>query len=279
MYVYKQSKALSESLERLKKEGKTIGFFPTMGALHKGHLSLLKEARKLNDIVVSSIFVNPTQFNNSDDLIKYPRTLEQDLILLEEHGCDFVYTPDESDVYKDEKRLNFDLGGVDLVLEGASRPGHFEGVARVVKLLFDKVQPDSAYFGLKDYQQCQVIQKLVDQFALNIELHFVPTLREDSGLAMSSRNLRLSEEQRAEAAIIYKALLHCKENFREDNMAALEKEAVEMIEMAGFNMDYFTIVDSKTLRKPAINSESGKQVALTAVFADNVRLIDNLILN
>ncbi|TNE80696.1 MAG: pantoate--beta-alanine ligase [Bacteroidetes bacterium] len=276
MDIYKNSKDLRKRIDQYKQEGKRIGFFPTMGALHAGHMRLLHAAQKSCDIVVSSIFVNPTQFNNPDDLAKYPRTLPADLLLLQTEGCDVVYTPDRDDVYADEQSFSLDLKGLDSVLEGSSRPGHFDGVARVVKLLFEKVQPDVAYFGLKDFQQCMVIRQLVEQLEMPIQLQWVETSREDSGLARSSRNVRLSDAQRNAAAVIYRALQHCKANYSFPQIAQLEKEAIRLIEAEGFTVDYFQIVESENLQP---NTASLKEpVALTAVYAGEVRLIDNLIL-
>lgn len=277
MDIYKKSKELTEGLEQHRLKGKRIGFFPTMGALHAGHMQLLKAAKTTCDVVVCSIFVNPTQFNNPDDLAKYPRTLAADLLLLQEEGCDVVYTPDREDVYANESSFSLDLMGLDRVLEGSSRPGHFDGVARVVKLLFEKVQPDVAFFGLKDFQQCMVIRQLVEQLDLPIQLQWVETSREDSGLARSSRNVRLSDADREKAAIIYQALQHCREGYAPDQITSLEKQAADMIEAAGFKVDYFQIVESATLQR---SQEPLKEpVALTAVYAGEVRLIDNLILS
>lgn len=277
MDIYKNSKELTEGLEQQRLKGKRIGFFPTMGALHAGHMQLLHAAKATCDVVVCSIFVNPTQFNNPDDLAKYPRTLAADLLLLQEEGCDVVYAPDREDVYANESSFSLDLMGLDRVLEGSSRPGHFDGVARVVKLLFEKVRPDVAFFGLKDFQQCMVIRQLVEQLTLPIQLHWVETSREDSGLARSSRNVRLSDSDREKAAIIYKALQFCRENYTPSQISSLEKQASEMIETAGFKVDYFQIVESASLQK---SQEPLKEpVALTAVYAGDVRLIDNLILS
>lgn len=277
MDIYKNSKDLQKRINQHKQEGKKIGFFPTMGALHHGHMQLLQAARKACDIVVCSIFVNPTQFNNPDDLAKYPRTLSSDLLLLQKEGCDLVYTPDKEDVYANEISFQLDLKGLDKVLEGSSRPGHFDGVARVVKLLFEKVPADLAFFGLKDFQQCMVIRQLVEQLDIPIELRWVETSREESGLARSSRNVRLSEEHHDAAAVIYKALQHCKKAYHFDKIAQLEQEAMAMIEAKGLQVDYFQIVESETLQKDPKGLK--EPVALTAVFAGDVRLIDNLILH
>ncbi len=277
MDIYKKSKELTKGLEQQRLTGKRIGFFPTMGALHAGHMQLLQAAKATCDVVVCSIFVNPTQFNNPDDLAKYPRTLAADLLLLQEEGCDVVYAPDREDVYANESSFSLDLMGLDRVLEGSSRPGHFDGVARVVKLLFEKVRPDVAFFGLKDFQQCMVIRQLVEQLELPIQLHWVETSREKNGLARSSRNVRLSDAQREKASVIYKALQHCRNNYASNHIESLENQATRMIEDAGFKVDYFQIVESATLTKS--EDPLKEPVALTAVYAGDVRLIDNLILS
>lgn len=250
-----------------------------MGALHAGHISLLHAAQKHTDISVCSIFVNPTQFNNADDLAKYPRTLEQDITLLEKEGCDILFAPEADELYAKEKEMNLEFGGLATYFEGTSRPGHFSGVARVVRLLFDCVMPDHAFFGLKDFQQCMIIRSMTEQLKMPIHLHFEPTLREVDGLAMSSRNVRLTAEQRQLAPIIYKALQKAKSSYPEQSVSAIEKEAKALIEgQGGLLVDYFQLADARTLEPLQDNDMQAEPVALAAVFAGDIRLIDNLLL-
>lgn len=279
MLTFYHPDELSTHIHTLKKEGKRIGFLPTMGALHAGHLSLLKASREACDISVCSIFVNPTQFTNPDDLAKYPRNEIVDALLLEKAGCDVLFLPNQEEIYALEKPMNVDLGALTKRFEGASRPGHFEGVARIVRILFDCVEPDKAFFGLKDYQQCLVIQTLVDQLEMSVELYFVTTERESDGLAMSSRNQRLNAAQRIEAPAIYHALLWAKGHLEQHSPKELESLCIRQIEEhAGLNVDYFSLADAATL-EPIRSIEKGKSVvALTAVFAGDIRLIDNLLL-
>lgn len=250
-----------------------------MGALHQGHLRLLSEANQHTDISICSIFVNPTQFNNTTDLAKYPRTVPQDIRLLEENGCDVLFLPSAEEVYREEKQENFSFGGLDILLEGDFRPGHFEGVARVVKLLFGLVQPHQAFFGLKDFQQCLVIKNLVKQFEIPVELVFVPTEREPDGLAMSSRNMRLTPAERKNAASISLALQHAAANAGKIPVATTIRESKAIIEaVEGLRVEYFTIADARTLLPVEDWDAATEIVALTAVFAGEVRLIDNLYL-
>lgn len=266
-------------IHTLKKEGKRIGFFPTMGALHAGHLSLLEASKSTCDISVCSIFVNPTQFTNPDDLAKYPRTVKSDSFLLESAGCDILFLPDQEEIYALEKPMSVTIDTLIKGFEGASRPGHFEGVVRIVRILFDCVQPDEAFFGLKDYQQCLVIQALVNQLNLDITLHFIPTKREADGLAMSSRNQRLSSEQREEAPVIYQTLLRAKEQLGEIAIPELEQHCIEQIEgETHLQVDYFKLADANTLEPIETLEKETPVVALTAVYAGDVRLIDNLLL-
>ncbi|MHB1279088.1 MAG: pantoate--beta-alanine ligase [Bacteroidia bacterium] len=279
MLTFFHPQELNTYIQKLKKEGKRIGFFPTMGALHAGHLSLLKASKSACDISVCSIFVNPTQFTNPDDLAKYPRTERSDSVLLEKAGCDILFMPDQATIYAGEKPINLHLGSLTRVFEGASRPGHFEGVARIVRILFECVQPDDAYFGLKDYQQCLVIDALVKQLALPVALHFVPTKREADGLAMSSRNQRLNAAQREAATAIYRTLVWAKDHFGQLSPGELEPACVDLIEKeAALRVDYFSLADARTL-EPVISPDKDTPIiALTAVFAGDIRLIDNLLL-
>jgi pantoate--beta-alanine ligase len=277
MIIIKEKKKLQDYLNIKKAGGNRIGFVPTMGALHDGHISLLASCRRHMDVSVCSIFVNPAQFNNREDLEKYPRSVPQDILLLEKSGCDVLFLPEEKDLYEGEVKPDYTFGGMDTVFEGASRPGHFMGVARVVRLLFDAVNPDMAFFGEKDYQQCLIIRSLTSQLNLPVELKFVETRREDNGLAMSSRNRRLSPELRSDAGIIYQALLHAKASFGIESPEETENKCRQMIaSRPHFKVDYFRICDAQTLKNISRWEESPGVVALVAVYAGNIRLIDNL---
>ncbi len=271
--------ATQQVLNRWRQEGKTIGFVPTMGALHQGHLSLVNSSLSENDITVVSIFVNPIQFNNPDDLTKYPRTLPRDLELLQQAGCQLVFTPNEQEVYPNGKPTGkqYDFGALEQVMEGKYRPGHFNGVAVVVKRLFDIVQPHRAYFGEKDFQQLKIIQALVKQE--NIPVAIVPCaiVREDNGLAMSSRNERLSPENRQKAAIIYQTLQEIKQNYTlhtPQEWVNYFSEKINAID--DFTVEYLLFADENTLQ-PVTSWESTRAVrAFTSVFCNDVRLIDNV---
>lgn len=279
MKVFKEGKLLQTFLT-LKYMNQSVGFVPTMGALHNGHLSLLKIAQKENRIVVVSIFVNPTQFNNMDDLLKYPKTLKDDLALLEKESNIIVYTPTVDDIYPEgEISESFDFDGLEFEMEGKFRPGHFEGVGTVVKRLFEIVKPTNAYFGEKDFQQLQIIKKMVSRLGLPINIVSCPIFRERSGLAMSSRNERLSTKNREEAHFIYKSLQKVKLDFKKQPPKYLT-EFVEKIFKSNptFKLEYFTIADVETL-KPIEKIESNKKYrAFIAAFVENVRLIDNIAL-
>lgn len=277
MLLFKKISDLQKNLSHV--SGK-IGFVPTMGALHEGHLSLIRKSKAENDITVCSIFVNPLQFNNAVDLQKYPRTLPHDMELLISAGCDILFAPDANEMYwnEAEKKLNFEVGVLDTLFEGVLRPGHFMGVAVVVNKFFNIVNPTNAYFGLKDYQQCMLIQKMVADLHLNIQLHLCPTLRENDGLAMSSRNTRLTPEARKVASIIHEILLYSKQNYRTQNITNLEDWCKSRLkEEPLYRLEYFNIVNAETLLP--INSASEPAVALCAAFLDGVRLIDNMVLN
>jgi len=270
---------LQQSLDKERAQGKKIGFVPTMGALHDGHISLVKQARKKADIVVVSIFVNPTQFNNKKDLKKYPRTLAADKKLLANHKVDYIFAPSVEEVYPGgkKKKVKVDLGGLDNEMEGAFRPGHFAGVVQVVKRLLDIVQPDSLYMGQKDFQQFTIIQRMISELSIPTQLVVCPIKREKHGLAMSSRNERLPEHLRKRAKIIYQTLKKSKKMISDLSPAQIEKWAMNHMAIDDFEPEYFTIADGYTLKK--IRSFRGKKyvVACTAVWTGGVRLIDNLI--
>ena len=277
MKVLKSKKTLIDYVERQREMGKKIGFAPTMGALHQGHLSLYKAAKKENDEVISSIFVNPTQFNNPDDFQKYPKTLEKDLELLEKAGVDAVYVPNVEEMYPDglsSKKYDFD--GLENEMEGKYRPGHFDGVGTIVEELFRQVQPHNAYFGEKDYQQLAIIKKMVEKTKLPVKIHGVPTLREEDGLAMSSRNVRLTETQRKEATIIYETLTKVKEWFKVLSVEEIKLRVLEIFRNSNFELEYFVIADEKTLKETDFFYKDKNYRAFIVAYADTVRLIDNM---
>lgn len=280
MILYKLEKDITQKINALRQHGKSVGFVPTMGALHEGHLSLIEESRKENSITVCSIFVNPTQFNDSNDFKKYPVTIESDIQKLTERGTDILFLPSVEEMYPDgtDAREHYDLGSLETMLEGRYRPGHFQGVCAVVDRLFKIVEPDKAYFGQKDYQQCMVIKKLIQLKSLPVEIVIHPTVRESNGLAMSSRNLRLGEDEKEQAAVLYKALSFIKNNKTKLPPEELQKEAERTILNAGFDkIDYVDIRDAATLQ-PIQNLNHNDAVALVAAFIGSVRLIDNLLL-
>ena len=277
MKVLKSKKTLIDYVERQREMGKKIGFAPTMGALHEGHLSLYKAAKKENDEVISSIFVNPTQFNNPDDFQKYPKTLEKDIELLEKAGVDAVYVPNVEEMYPDglnSKKYDFD--GLENEMEGKYRPGHFDGVGTIVEELFRQVQPHNAYFGEKDYQQLAIIKKMVEKTKLPVKIHGVPTLREEDGLAMSSRNVRLTETQRKEATIIYETLTKVKEWFKVISLEEIKQKVTDIFRNSNFELEYFVIADEKTLKEANAIDEDKEYRAFIVAYADTVRLIDNM---
>lgn len=277
MKVLKSKKTLIDYVERQREMGKKIGFAPTMGALHEGHLSLYKAAKKENDEVISSIFVNPTQFNNPDDFQKYPKTLEKDIELLEKAGVDAVYVPNVEEMYPDglnSKKYDFD--GLENEMEGKYRPGHFDGVGTIVEELFRQVQPHNAYFGEKDYQQLAIIKKMVEKTKLPVKIHGVPTLREEDGLAMSSRNVRLTETQRKEATIIYETLTKVKEWFKVISLEEIKQKVTDIFRNSNFELEYFVIADEETLKEANAIDEDKEYRAFIVAYADTVRLIDNM---
>ncbi len=270
--------ALRLLLEKKASSETIIGFVPTMGALHDGHMALIQRAKSECSLVVASVFVNPTQFNNANDLEKYPRTPEKDAKLLELNGCDIAFFPSVETVYPvGYQSPKLDLKGLDKVMEGTFRPGHFDGVVQVVNRLFELVQPHKAYFGLKDFQQVAVIQFMTEAFGWNIEIVACPTLREISGLAMSSRNMRLSTEQLDDALIIFNTLTYCAEMCRIHAPKEVQHLAKQYFGQGKLELEYLEIVHPKTL--VALDKEwvQGAVVCIAA-YAGEVRLIDNLIL-
>ncbi len=269
---------LRKVVSEAKAEGKVIGLVPTMGALHAGHRSLVERARKESDFVVVSIFVNPTQFNNANDLQTYPRTVEADCQMLTEAGVDVAFVPSIEEVYPEEDTRIFDLGPVAEVMEGAMRPGHFNGVAQIVSKLFDFVSPDKAYFGEKDYQQIAVIRKMVELEGFNLEIVPCPIKREDDGLAMSSRNVRLSAEQRAKAPNIHRILAESIEKAKNGiSIATIKQDVIDQINaIDGMEVEYYEIVDADTLQPVANQNDARALVGCVTVWMGDVRLIDNI---
>ena len=280
MIIFKKARQVSEYIDQQIKEGKKIGFVPTMGALHNGHLSLIDTCKKSNDITVCSIFVNPAQFNNSDDLKNYPVTTAKDIEQLISHQCDILFLPLVKEMYPSNfVKKQYALGEIENRLEGYFRPGHFQGVCQAVDRLLQIIQPHDLYLGQKDYQQCMVIKKLLEITEREdaIKLNIVPTLRETDGLAMSSRNLRLNEEQRQLAASIFNELNFIKEHIHNRSLEELKKKAGEHLIQKGFKVDYVEIANAEDLS--VATGTSGKLVALAAATTGNVRLIDNIVLN
>jgi pantoate--beta-alanine ligase len=263
----------------MQKQGFSIGLVPTMGALHEGHLSLIQASKKDNKISIASIFVNPIQFNNSIDLAKYPRNLEKDMEMLKKEGCDALFAPEEQEMYSSQPILKMEFGNLEKVMEGAFRPGHFSGVGIVVAKLFNIIQPNHAYFGQKDLQQFLVIQQMVIDLSFPVKLHACPILREPDGLAMSSRNVRLSAINRPVAANIYQALLLAEKMLRIEGIEKTKQTVNSFFaQHKELQPEYFEIVDGISL-EPIQNLSSHKKIALcAAVFLDGVRLIDNLMI-
>ena len=283
MIIFKKPLALSAFLEK-KKAKHQIGFVPTMGALHDGHVSLINAAKKNDDLAVASIFVNPTQFNDPDDFKKYPVTLDKDIAMLDATGCDVLFLPSVNDIYPHgvSNLIHYDLGFLETVLEGQYRPGHFQGVCQVVHRLLEIVLPHNLYLGQKDYQQCMVIKKLIELMGLSdkIKLNVCPTLREQDGLAMSSRNTRLLPDDRAMATTIFAGLRYIKENITPGKTRSCTDEVKKMLLNNGFEkIDYVEIADASTLQLVASWDGKQKIVALAAAFLNTVRLIDNMVIN
>ncbi|HEY1024507.1 MAG TPA: pantoate--beta-alanine ligase [Sphingobacteriaceae bacterium] len=270
--------ALSKYLQKERSAGKKIGFVATMGALHAGHLSLIDLAKEKAGVVVASIFVNPTQFNDPKDLERYPRPIEQDIAKLEQAGCDVLFNPPVEEMYAEGENWHIDLKGLDTVLEGNQRPGHYQGVTQIVKKLFDVVGPDFAFFGQKDYQQFLVIREMVKTFGLKTQLVMCPIVRENDGLAMSSRNIHLSDTDRQHALALSQVLRSAKTGFESKPAQAVKEQAIaELSNSPGIDLQYFEICDGETL-KPVSEKNAKSIVALVAARIGNIRLIDNIIL-
>ena len=283
MILFKKTVDLRKWIDNQQITGKKIGFVPTMGALHEGHISLIETSKAQNQITICSIFVNPAQFNDPKDFEKYPVTIEKDILLLEESSCNVLFLPSVAEIYPEGfvSKKHFDLEFIETVLDGKYRPGHFQGVCMVVERLLKIVLPDQLYLGQKDYQQCMVIKKLIEIIGLTDKINLVicPTLREPNGLAMSSRNMRLSKDEKETATIIFKTLNYIKANTEKTTPLSLKLSAQKMLEAAGLKPDYVEIADATNLAQVEEWNPNQKMVTLIAAFINEVRLIDNILLN
>ena len=280
MQIFNEIKSLRKVLFQYKIEKRSIGLVPTMGALHSGHLALINESKKECDVTICSIYVNPTQFNNSSDLENYPKTLDQDLLLLEQLDCDIVFCPKNQSIYANGNQIRFDFGNLDKVMEGEFRENHFSGVAMIVSKFFNIIQPNFAYFGQKDLQQFVIVKKLVDELLFNITLRCVPIVREENGLAMSSRNMRLTENGKKEALILYQSLTEAREELKKGGSIPDIKNKIKLkFAPLIMELEYFEVVNTLTL-ETVENITDRNQVALCiAGYIEKVRLIDNVLLN
>jgi len=279
--IFRTKQELQHELAGIRQQNQVITLVPTMGALHEGHLSLINYAKPLTDITVCSIFVNPTQFNDPKDLEKYPRPIENDIALLESVGCDILFMPTVEEMYpENDPEWHIDLGNLDQIWEGEHRPGHFQGVTQIVFKLFDLVKPNQACFGQKDFQQVMVIQRMIDIKKLDIKLLICPIIRSEEGLALSSRNARLSEEGKENALTLITALRFIKDNLEQKSVAELLDGAKEILASnPAVELEYLSICETSTLA-PVDNIETGKDyVALIAAWVEKVRLIDNILLS
>ena len=283
MQIFSNKDQIFSVVDALKEQQDTIGFVPTMGALHKGHLALVERALANNDKVIVSVFVNPTQFNNIEDLEKYPRTLDEDIALLKSVNGNsiIVYAPSVDDIYDGNTVSGkFDFDGLEYEMEGKFRPGHFDGVGTVVKRLFEIVRPDNAYFGEKDFQQLQIIKKLVSKYKLHVNIVGCDIYRESNGLAMSSRNVRLSNQQKMAAPFIFKTLKTAKKHFGTKSASKVIEWVTEQFENNDIlKLEYFTVADADSLKEVKRKTKNKKYRAFIAVYAGEIRLIDNIALN
>ena len=285
MIIVKTSVKLTQIIKNCRQNNAKIGFIPTMGALHQGHLELLKTALGKNCTTICSIFVNPTQFNDKNDFEKYPVTIENDIYLLEKAGCHILFLPSVTEMYppNEQETIKVDLGNIGHLLEGKHRPGHFDGVCQIVDKFLKIILPDILFLGQKDYQQCMVIQKMVQQtrYTITPAIEIAPTMREDSGLAMSSRNKRLSPQEKDNAMSIFKVMTFIKEHYKSISYDELQIKATEMLHQAGFNtIDYIAIADAETLESIEAPATYNKPlVVLIAAYINGIRLIDNMILS
>ncbi|WKZ59308.1 MAG: pantoate--beta-alanine ligase [Cyclobacteriaceae bacterium] len=278
MQIFREIKPLRAFLVEKWRAGQKPGFVPTMGALHRGHLELVAASRANHPFTVCSVFVNPTQFNNAEDFAKYPRNIERDIDLLKQEGCDVLFCPDEAEMRPDSQFLNFDFGHLDKVMEGKFRPGHFSGVAQVVSKLFHIVEPDTAYFGQKDWQQFVIICTLVNELKFNVKLKAVETVREPDGLAMSSRNERLSEVQRKEATLLSKCLNEAREQLLHGKSVEDVKKSVTNTfnQNEALQLEYFEMVNAENLTPIKSVGDADRAILCMAAYVGGVRLIDNM---
>ncbi len=281
MIIFKKKIDISNYIVNYKKTSGKIGFIPTMGALHKGHISLIEASKKTDTLTICSIFVNPTQFNNTADFEKYPVTIEKDIDMLEKAGCNVLFLPSVEEIYPEDSSttLPYELGFIETVLDGKYRPGHFQGVCNVVQRLLDIVQPNTIYLGQKDYQQCIIIKKLTELIQSPTQIIICPTLRESDGLAMSSRNMRLTSVERIKAVRISEVLLFIKQEIKPGNLQDLKQRCINYLTNEGYNVDYVEIADATNLILLQNWDGKTKLVALVAAFLNEVRLIDNRIVN
>ncbi len=281
MLIFNKTKEIRHYLSQKKENGETIGFVATMGALHYGHMELIRQSRAENDITVCSIFVNPTQFNNPKDLEKYPRFIEKDTQMLIENRCEVLFNPQVEELYlPNEPLLPIDLKNIDKRFEGEFRPKHFAGVATVVKKFFDIITPHKAYFGMKDYQQVLVIKEVNSQYNMGVDVIGAETVRNKEGLAVSSRNYRLDDEGLKKAAVIYKTFGWAKENLQILPIKEIEEQAIKKINtVEGAKVEYFNLADANTLENITTLNPQQQVIAITAVYIEEVRLIDNMLLN
>lgn len=279
MKIFTTKSELTQYLKTLRENGSSIGFVPTMGALHEGHISLIRLAQQDADVVVCSIFVNPTQFNDPKDLALYPRPISKDMEKLENAACDVLFMPEVEEMYAENEKWHIDLEGLDEVLEGKQRPGHYQGVTQIVNKLFDCVAPNKAYFGQKDFQQFLVIRKMVEKLNLPVQLVMCPIIREEDGLAMSSRNIRLSAQERKNALALNRVLHWMEANFDKLELKDLKEQATDQLKSSpGIELEYLEICDTHNLHS-STNKSTGPLVALVAARLGETRLIDNIILN
>ncbi|HEY1008649.1 MAG: pantoate--beta-alanine ligase [Daejeonella sp.] len=278
MEIFRTRAEVHNYLNELRSPGRTVGFVPTMGALHQGHLSLIEAAKNKTSIVVCSIFVNPTQFNDKSDLENYPRPIEDDIRKLREVSCDVLFLPEVDEMYRSSDNWHIELDGLDIILEGEIRPGHYQGVTQIVKKLFDIVNPDYAFFGQKDFQQFMIISLMVKKLQMSVKLVRCPIVREKDGLAMSSRNVYLSEADRQNALALYKALTRAKTGFKDKSIAQVREEALDFLAASpGIEPEYFEIFNAETFQ-PAASKQEGTIIALVAARVGSIRIIDNMIL-
>ena len=279
LLILKTRASLRKYLDTKKQKGKQIGFVPTMGALHAGHLRLVSTSHQAGLFTVCSIFVNPTQFNDKKDFEKYPNTIEHDIRLLEEAGCDLLFLPGVEELYPDglQQLETYPLGRLEEVYEGKYRPGHFQGVSQVMRRLLESVQPDELFMGQKDYQQCMVVKKLIELLGMSIRFTAIPTVREDSGLAMSSRNLRLTEDNRSKASLVHATIEKLCSGLQEGELSDRLKSARQELSNEGFLIDYIDLADAANLEPVSVWNGKTPLVALAAVYLQEVRLIDNIL--